>query len=327
MEGDLPHAQVEHPDGAPVPARPDFASDVLVRHAVVGLPHLDAAVAVHRAAGLLEGREEHGRQRQQGVPLALLEAPAHMEPGRAVQALVGDVALPPAQEGVLGRQGVEDAPLQRVALHIADPPLDLALVLGMPRPRGHRDGAAVTAEGGELRRELRVVPVGALHRGAQVVQHQPPGHAAERQERVLDAPDEALRVLSEHRLAVSLAGVREHEAEHPAAPPAAVGPEDRRPQAEVHLRLLARGALHARDAVSAAGRQAADIPLDRVVRSAETMVAAQILEDALRRQTRLDSPHDLVVVRRAPARRNPGGHPGWFCLPNLADPGGHPGWF
>ena len=171
------------------------------------------------------------------------------------------------------------------------------------------------------------MPVGALHRGAQVVQHQPPGHAAERQERVLDAPDEALRVLPEHRLAVSLAGVREHEAEHPAAPPAAVGPEDRRPQAEVHLRLLARGALHARDAVPVAGRQAADVPLDRVVRSAETMVAAQILEDALRRQTRLDAPRDLVVVRRAQARRNPGGHPGWFWFRAVADPGGHPGWF
>ena len=58
--------------------------------------------------------------------------------------------LPLAQVSVLLGQRAEHAALQRVALDVADAALDLALVLGVPRPRGQHDRAVVAGEGRHL---------------------------------------------------------------------------------------------------------------------------------------------------------------------------------
>ena len=79
-----------------------------------------------------------------------------------------------------------------------------------------------------------------LDGGLQVVDHQRLGHAAEMPEGVLQHADEVLRRLREGGLAVRLARVAEHDAEDMRLAPLAVGADDRRASAEIHLGFLAR---------------------------------------------------------------------------------------
>jgi hypothetical protein len=71
----------------------------------------------------------------------------------------------------------------------------------------------VPAEGPHLGVEFRIEPIRFRDRGAEVVQHQPLGHAAEVPEGVLQAAQEGLGALAAHHFAVGFAGVAQDDAE------------------------------------------------------------------------------------------------------------------
>ena len=137
VDGDLVHPVVEDPHQPPVPADPDLTSQILRRHGVVCLGHLDVAIAVDRPLGLAERGEPPRRQREKRRPLHLRKDLADLPARRAVQTGVGDRGLPLKEVLVLGRQTPERAALQGVVLNVADAALDLPLCL---RRRMHRMG-------------------------------------------------------------------------------------------------------------------------------------------------------------------------------------------
>ena len=136
-------------------------------------------------------------------------------------------------------------PSQGVVLDVVDALLDLPLVAGRVGPGGQKHGAVVLAEGADLGVELGIEPVGLLHGGLEVVQDQPPGHAAEVAEGILQAAEEVVGGLAVDDLAVGLAGVAQHDAEDMGLAALAVGADDRGARAEVDLGLVTGLALEA----------------------------------------------------------------------------------
>ena len=199
------------------------------------------------------------------------------------------------------------APLEGVSLGVLHAAFDLALVTGHVRLGGQEHACRSAGEGLQLGIDLRVVPVGPGHGGLQVVDHQPLGHAAEIPEGVLQALHEGFRGLPPDGLAVALAAVREHDAEHPRTPPLAVGPDDRRAGAEVHLRLLAGLRLHPPERQRRLPPQPRDEPPHAVVtRRALAVVFDQVLVNPHRRQALLDLRQDLFPEGLALAGRPTG---------------------
>ena len=88
-------------------------------------------------------------------------------------------------------------------------------------------------------------PVGLFHRGAEVVQNQASWYSAEMAEGTLEAAEEVVGGLAVDGLAVSLAGVRQHDAEDMSFAAFAVGADDRGACAEIDLGLIAGLALEA----------------------------------------------------------------------------------
>ncbi len=82
--------------------------------------------------------------------------------------------LPVEQMTVLLLQAGEHAALERVAFHVADARLDLALVPRRARLRRQHRQTIVLGERTQLRVQLGIVPVGLLDAGLEVVQHQGP---------------------------------------------------------------------------------------------------------------------------------------------------------
>ncbi len=235
----------------------------------------------------------------------------------------------------------EHVALESVAFRVADTAFDLALMPGRTRLGRQRDDAVVLTERLHFRIDLGIEPVRLAHRGLQVVQHQRLRHAAKVMEGVLQATDELLGGLAEHRLAVGLAAMTEHDAQDVRAPLLPVAVDDRRAGAEVHLSFLARGALHAAerrrppvghilqrpyvaphavvagqasavrsapavDAVSGAcaGSDAVlALNLTSTGRGIVTVLLAQILPDAHRAEPAFQSRHDRRMMRPAITHR------------------------
>ena len=275
------HAVVEDPHQPRVPADPDPTGEILRRHRVIRVIDLDMAIAMHRAAGLVERRERLQRQRQQCSPLDFGEMFADVSTCGPVHASVGHGQLPVVEEPVLFLQGGEAPPSQGVFLDVIDAPLDLPLVAGRVGTRWQEHGPVMFAEGADLGVDLRVEPVGLLHGRLEVVQDQPPGDAAEVPEGALQAAEEVIGGLAVDDLAVALAGVAEHDAEHMGLAPLAVGADDRGSGAEIDLGLVARLALDATEGQLLRLLESADEPADAVVATHEAVVGDQVLVDPL----------------------------------------------
>jgi hypothetical protein len=93
-------------------------TQILGRHRVVGLVHLDVGITMDRPLPFVEEREPRGRQGQEGRLLGLLEELLDLLLRGAVDAVVGDLALPPIQVRILFGQGAKDAALQGVIADI-----------------------------------------------------------------------------------------------------------------------------------------------------------------------------------------------------------------
>ena len=207
MYRDLLHPHVEDPDHARVPAHPHLAPHVFGGDRVEGLFKFDVAIPMHGPFPLGKAREEPRRQRQKRGLLGHDEEGAHLLVDRPVDPRVGHVPLPVGQVDVLGPQAFEATALDRVLLGVVDPGLALALVPRHPRLARQDHRPVKPGKLGQLRVELRIIPVRLQDRGLQVVDHHGPRNPADRPERVLDAAQERLRVLAPHDLRVALSRV------------------------------------------------------------------------------------------------------------------------
>ena len=109
-------------------------------------------------------------------------------------------------------------------------------------------------------------------------------HAAEIPEGVLQAPQEVLRRLVVDRLAVRPARKAQHHAKDMGSSSRAIGPHDRRPGAEVHLRLLARQHLQPPKRQRATPIQSLEEPSHAGVTGGKATLGHQVLIDPLARQ-------------------------------------------
>ena len=273
------HLLVEDPHQVPVPTRPHPTAHVFRRNRVIRLGHLHVPVAMDAALGFAERSEPPGRQRQQRRRLDLLEHLAHLLPRRAVNPRVRHARLPGQQVSVRRRQRREPPALQRVVLDVADAPLDLPLVTRRVRLRRQHHRAVVLAERLHLRVQLRIEPVRILHRRLQVVDHQRLRHPAEVPERILQRPEECVRRLAEHVLAVALPRMAQNDPEDVRLPPPTPWRHDRRTRPKINLRLGARLAFHPPERQRPGPSQPTNVPLDAVVAAAEAVLAHQVLPD------------------------------------------------
>ena len=130
--------------------------------------------------------------------------------------------------------------------------------------------------------QLRVIPVGLLDAGLEIVQHQAARQAAEVIEGVFQTTQERVGRLPPHRLAVAPARVAQHDAKDMRSPTPAVRSHDRSAAAEIDLHLVAGRTLHAAKGQRPTAIEALDKAADAVVLGGETVVANEVLEDALR---------------------------------------------
>ena len=85
-------------------------------------------------------------------------------------------------------------------------------------------------------------------------------------------------------LAIALAAVAQHDAEHIALALLAVGANEPRTGSKIHLRFFSGEAFHPTEGKRRRGPQPAYEPLDAVVSDGRGVLAGQVLVDALRRQ-------------------------------------------
>jgi len=94
MRPDLLQPIVEDPHDAAVPAHPDRTPQVLRWHRVVGLGHLDVAIAMHLAPRFVEERKTLGRQGSQRRTFHFQKQLADLLANGAVHARVGNRLFP-----------------------------------------------------------------------------------------------------------------------------------------------------------------------------------------------------------------------------------------
>jgi len=129
---------------------------------------------------------------------------------------------------------------------------------------------------------------------------------------VLDTTNELLGRLPCDHLAVGLARATQHDPEQVGAFAFALGPDDRRPFAEVHLRLGPRLALHPHERRRRAAPQLPHEPLDRLVVAGKAAFRLQVLPDALCRQALFQTLNNRRPpwLALATSPRRPGPHNG-----------------
>ena len=130
--------------------------------------------------------------------------------------------------------------------------------------------------------------------------------SAEVAKSVLDAAEEIVGGLAIDSLAVSLARVRQHDAEDMGSAALAVGCDDRGAGAEVDLGLVAGLTLEAPEGKLEHRLEAADEATDGVVAAPEAVFGREILVNALGAQTLIALGLDDVSPRLAVARATAG---------------------
>src|ERR1700733_9966317 len=205
---------------------------------------------------------------------------AHLAASRAVDPGVSHGQLPVEQELVLFLQAGEASPFECVVLNVVDALLDLTLVARCVGPRRPERQAIMLTKGLDLGVELRFEPVGLLHRSPEVIQNQAPWCSTEMAESTLEATEEVVGGLAVDSLAVSFAGVGQHNAKDMSFAALAVG-------ADVDLSLVAGPALEAAERELARRLQAMDETTDAVIAAREVVFCGEILVDALGTQTQI----------------------------------------
>ena len=252
---------------------------------------------------------QHERRCRQRLQVLALDGVEHRGRGRPVQRATrprpGHLAAPAPRLGAHRVQAAElPAPPERVP-NIGHRPLDLGLVLGLERPGRVDQGAVVRREFGIRTVDLRVVEVGPVHPGLEVVRDQPSGYPGEERERlhVRGAPlglVHAQRRAHEH---VPRAAQHHHERPHRAPPPAArVQPHPQLPV--VDLRFLPRrwGIAQHRDlpAAGVLGQVGPHPPAQTGHAGVQPALINQPLMNRRRGHPGLEPAGDVVAVRLDP---------------------------
>lgn len=140
-----------------------------------------------------------------------------------MDAQIGHALLRAAEKLVLGAEALKCASAQSIAFQISNPFLGFSLVFGGPWLARKQSTAIVSAEPQQLGIELRITPVGPLHRSAQVVEVHDPGHTTEGAKRVLQTPNQAFGGLLKDRFTVTLAREAQNHAQYPGPSPPSIG--------------------------------------------------------------------------------------------------------
>ena len=171
------------------------------------------AVTMHLAPALVvKGKGLQGQRLQRS--LFLFEHPANLFLCRAVDTGVSHVRLPVGKKYLLFSQRGKCPAFEGVVLYILDSALDLALVPWRVGFCGKNDTSIMPGELHHFRVEIGIEPVGVLHRGLQIIDHQGLCDTPEMPEGVLYGADEILCGLLEDRLRIALAGMGKRYAKH-----------------------------------------------------------------------------------------------------------------
>ena len=184
------------------------------------------------------------------------------------------------------------------------------------------DRAIVFTEGLNLGVKLRIVPVGVLDRGPQVIDDHGPGGAVKMPESILQTANETVGVLTVHRFAVASAREAQDDAEYVGPTASAVRRYNGRAGAKVHLRFLAGHAFHPPKRDGTGLLQTPDESADTVIAAPETVLIPQVLINPLTRKPLLQLRFNDLAERLTLAatgrdvtplgRLQPGGRFGWF---------------
>ena len=120
----------------------------------------------------MERRKAVSWQRQQRLSFDFLKLFANLLFRCPVDPRIGNVRFPFQEMIVLVNQSLEEMPLECIVLHVLDATFNLPLVLWRVRFRRNKHRPVVTCERLKLWMNFGIVPVGSLHRGLQVVDHQ-----------------------------------------------------------------------------------------------------------------------------------------------------------
>jgi hypothetical protein len=163
--------------------------------------------------------------------------------------------------------------------------------------------AIVLAELDDLGIQFRIVPVGLFDDRRGIVEDHDLRHASQSPEGVLQGANERLGGQPPHGLAVALARVAEHGAKHMRAERLAVGALATRAGAVVDLQLVARLDLDAAERQLSLRAESLHVASHRTVPAREAMLLAQVLVNALGRESLFELLQDLFLVARAKAAR------------------------
>ena len=214
--------------------------------------------------------------------LLLLEELRNLAFGCAMDAQIGHRALPFDQPLIFGRQAIEGAPGQSVALNISYAVFNLAFMLrgSWQARQDHRP--VVASELQQFWVELRIGKIKFEHRRFKIIQINCLGNSAEIAEGIFQAANERLGVLMEDRLAISLAGETQNDAEHPGLAAGPLAGKNRSTRTKIHLRLFAWTDLDAPDPRRVGFTKLAHQPLNRLIGAGELHLDFKILIDPLR---------------------------------------------
>jgi hypothetical protein len=240
---------------------------------------------VDAALAFVEEWEAADRQLAECHFLDLGEQLAHLPARRAVDARVCHGRFPIKQKAVLLVETGKDTALECVLLDVVDAALDLPLMARHVRPRRQKHRAIMLGERLHLGVQFRFEPVDVFYGRAQVVEHDTLRHTTEVPERILQAADEVLRRLPIDHLAVRLPRVTQHDAKHIGPSPLAIRPHDPGACAEIDLRLLTWSALQSTKRQRRRLAESFDEAADAVIPRRETVLAHQVLPNALTAQT------------------------------------------
>ena len=318
MKGDLLVPVIRDPDNPGVPLDPDFAPQILGRHRVIGAPDLHMTIPVHLSPPFLVQGKRFKRKRQQGWTLDPREDLAHMGPGGSMDPGVGNRAFPLRQMPVkLAKRG-ELLPLEGVTLDEVDSFFDLSLVAGRIGLGGKQNDPIVATECGELRVQIRVIPVGPENGGLQVVGNKGFGASSKGAEGIFQKTDQGVGGLSPDRLAVGLPGMGQNDPQDVDLSSARSFPKPVS-RAEVDLGFRSGVDFHPAKREGRFLFETAHEAFDGTVGSGESLIGDQVLENPLGGETEVALGLDLGgegVAGTLPTcgERFPEGRNGWVCV-------------
>ena len=115
---------------------------------------------------------------------------------RPVNTRVGDTYFPVEQMLVLLLQAREHPALEHIIFYIIYTFFDLSLIPWRIKSGGQNHGAVMFAKGLDLGVDVRIVSVGILYCGFQIVDDQSPGHATKVPEGILQTANEVVSGLT-----------------------------------------------------------------------------------------------------------------------------------